>query len=208
MKDKLTAVVLAALAVGIYASGCSSRVSSPTSELPQVNYGANKAEVAPAEHDPEMDTEVSTGCLTAWRKAIAGKADEAIADLKVLDEAHPKTGTIAMMMGQVMEHAGRKKEAAGYYREAVNRSRYSSLYLFKYAEQLRKTGDAKGSVPEYRTLLKQTPNFAPAHVGLAQSLLIMDKNSKEAREEIKQALILEPENTDAKRLSKQVGLKQ
>ncbi len=207
MKNKFFPFVLVALTVGLYLSSCSSRVSSPTSELPQVSYGDSKGDAAPAEHDPEMDTAVSEGCLTAWRKALAGKADEAIADLKALDDAHPKTGTIAMMMGQVMEHAGRKKEAAGYYKEAVNRSRYSSLYLFKYAEQLRKTGDAKGSIPEYRTLLKQTPNFAPAHIGIAQSLLTLDKNSKEAREEIKQALILEPENTDAKRLSKQVGLK-
>ncbi|MBX9770295.1 MAG: tetratricopeptide repeat protein [Candidatus Obscuribacterales bacterium] len=207
MNNKSTSVVLVALTVGLYLNSCSSRVSSPSADLPQVQYGDNKADVAPAEHDPEMDTAVSTGCLTAWRKALAGKVDEAIADLKALDEAHPKTSTIQMMLGQVMEHAGRNKEAASYYHEALNRSRYSSLYLFKYAEQLRKTGDAKSSIPEYRTLLKQTPNFAPAHTGLAQSLLTVDKNSKEARAEIKQALILEPENTDAKRLSKQVGLK-
>lgn len=203
----MTLYVCVAIACLVYLCSCSSRVASPTSELPQVNYGETKtAEVQPAEHDPEMDSAVATGCLTAWRKAIDGKVDEAMADLKALDEAHPKTGTIAMMMGQVMEHAGRKKEATDYYKEAVNRSRYSSLYLFKYAEQLRKSGEAKASIPEYRNLLKQTPNFAPAHVGLAQSLIALDKNSKEARQEIKQALILEPENTDAKRLSKQVGL--
>lgn len=207
MKNMMLFVCLT-IACIVYLSSCSSRVASPNGELPQVNYGETKtAEVAPAEHDPEMDSAVAEGCLAAWRKAIDGKVDAAMADLKALDEAHPKTGTIALMMGQVMEHAGRKKEAAGYYKEAVNRSRFSSLYLFKYAEQLRKSGDAKASIPEYRTLLKQTPNFAPAHIGLAQSLLTLDKNSKEAREEIKQALILEPENTDAKQLSKQVGLK-
>lgn len=208
MKDKLTGIVLIALVAGLNLNSCSSRVGAPTSNLPEVQYGENQTAVAPAEHDPEMDTEVSTGCLSAWRKALAGQVDAAMSDLKALDQAHPKTSTIQMMMGQVMEQAGRNKEAAGYYHEALNRSRYSSLYLFKYAEQLRKTGDAKGSIPEYRTLLKQTPNFAPAHIGLAQSLLILDHNSKEARAEIKQALILEPENTEAKRLSKQVGLKQ
>jgi Tfp pilus assembly protein PilF len=49
-------------------------------------------------------------------------------------------------------------------------------------------------------LIEHAPDFAPAHIGLAKSLLAQDKHSAEAKQELKTALSDDPNSTEAKAL--------
>lgn len=181
-------------------------------------------------YDPATEEMVAKGALEAWHKALAhdkpgdlkGKAlaearakDEAaaMADLKELSERFPNSSTVRLMMGQVKEHFGKNKEAAALYKEALQKNTNSSIYLFKVAEASREAGNYKEAIEAYRKLLKGNAAASSAApdalavslwLGLAQSLVGLDKNDPEARELVKKALAAEPENKKALELDKQL----
>jgi len=189
-------------------TSCSSRINAPTlppqsytrADNPAVSTEDNSSSIL-RQSDAEAEATVSKGCVEAWRKGLAGDQEGAIKQLKELDKQYPRVSTVRFMLGQVLERAGKKEEAIKYYRDAVRQSDFDSMHLFKLAEALRTTGDAKGSIPYYRKLLKGAPDFSPGELGLAQALLKIDRNSKEARELIGQVLKDEPQNKEALALS-------
>ena len=146
----------------------------------------------------EVETAVADQSLVAWRKAIAGDEKGSLALMDKLDEKYPNILTLKFMRGQILEHFGKKKEALKYYQMAVTGNEFSSIKLFKLAEIKRTTGDAKGSVEDYRLLIKRAPEFVPAKLGLAQALLAVDKNSTEGKNLIDEVLAVEPNNKEAK----------
>lgn len=146
----------------------------------------------------EVETAVAQQSLIAWRKALAGDEKGSLALLDQLDEKYPNILTLKFMRGQILEHFGKKKEALKYYQMSVTGNEFSSIKLFKLAEIKRTTGDAKGSVEDYRLLVQRAPDFAPAKLGLAQSLLALDKNSEEAKKLVEEVLAAEPANKEAK----------
>ncbi len=148
----------------------------------------------------EVETAVADQSLIAWRKATKGDEKGALAMLDDLDRKYPDILTLKFMRGQVLEHFGRKKEALKYYQQAVTGNEFSSLKLFKLAEIKRTTGDAKGSIEDYKMLIQRAPAFMPAKLGLAEALITLDKNSSEAKNLIDEVLASEPENKEAKAL--------
>jgi predicted Zn-dependent protease len=146
----------------------------------------------------EVETAVADQSLIAWRKALAGDEKGSLAMLDDLDNKYPNILTLKFMRGQILEHFGRKKEALKYFQMAVNGNEFSSIKLFKLAEIKRTTGDAKGAVEDYRMLLQRAPDFSPAKMGLAQSLLALDKNSEEGKKLIDEVVAAEPANEKAK----------
>ncbi|MBS2002318.1 MAG: tetratricopeptide repeat protein [Cyanobacteria bacterium SZAS LIN-5] len=146
----------------------------------------------------EVETAVAEQSLIAWRKALAGDEKGSLAMLDKLDEKYPDILTLKFMRGQILEHFGKKKEALKYYQMAVTGNEFSSIKLFKLAEIKRTTGDAKGAVEDYRLLVQRAPDFAPAKLGLAQSLLALDKNSEEGKKLVEEVLAAEPANKEAK----------
>ncbi len=141
-------------------------------------------------------------CVAAWRKCIAGDQTGALKDLKELDRQYPKITTIQFMIGQVLEHAGKKKEALKYYQEAVSDSDVNSMYLLKLADARRTSGDCKNAIVEYKRLLEISPDFVSARLGLAKALKALDPKSIEATKQIREVLRLEPENKEALALLK------
>jgi len=196
--------LLAIVAVGCSASlfACSQQVNvlpSRSSNFSQKGeaQSSGKREEELSTIDLQTEAVVSESCVQAWRQAIAGDCDGAIKKLKELDTKYPKVATIRFMIGQVLEKCGRKKEAVQYYKDAVREFEFSSIHVYKLAEAMRTTGDAKGSIPHYRKLLRAAPGFSAGKMGLAKALLAIDPNSKEARGLLNQVLEVEPANKEA-----------
>jgi tetratricopeptide (TPR) repeat protein len=181
-------------------SGCSGNVRTP-SELPVVNTAAPSqqggAQIGESSISQEAEEAVSEGCVQAWRKALHGDEEGAMKQLTELDNKYPKVITVRFMMGQVKEHVGKKKEALQYYRDAVGKSRFNSMYLFKLAEAERTAGNAKESIQHYRQLIQMNPQFVPGKLGLAHALYDVDATSSEVRKELKEVLAIEPDNKEA-----------
>lgn len=193
-------------------SACSTTLKSPQAvNLPRDSEARLSHDpAAPAllgtSSDGESDEALANGCVHAWRTALSGKEKESMAELKALDKRYPRAITIKFMMGQVEARCGKKKESVEYFRQAVTKSRFNSMYLFKLAESLRTTGDAQEAIIRYRELIKLNPEFAPGRIGLAKALYDEDQNSREAREQLRAALDLEPDNRDARAFARQLKL--
>jgi predicted Zn-dependent protease len=147
-----------------------------------------------------MEDEISTKCLAAWRIGIAGDLKTAMAQLDALSQKYPKVPTILSMQGQLLDHFGKKQEAIKYYRKAGGGREFSTLNEFKLAEDLRKTKQDKEAIVYYRRLLECDSKFVPAKIGLAKTLLDIDKSSLEAKKELEAALAIEPNNKEAQEL--------
>lgn len=188
-------------------SACSNRVDVPKKVA---NIDVRQTEQLPPNFAPAVgetgshigDEIVFNGCLAAWRKCLHGDQPGAMKDLNELDRKYPKTTTIQFMMGQVLDHSGKKHEAVKYYQRALSNSEPNSMYLFKLAEARRASGDIKGAIVEYKRLLELLPNFVPAKLGLARSLQQLDPESPQAIKQIQEALKLEPQNKEALELLK------
>lgn len=142
--------------------------------------------------NPTTEEEIATQSLAAWRTAVShakkdpGETDgdwqkqrdkdesAAMQVLTDLQKKYPQSSTVYMMLGQVEEHFGKRKEAVGYFEQATTKSTISSISLFKLAENERQLGELEDSAGHYRQLLKAQPDFYPAKLGLAQCLLKKD----------------------------------
>lgn len=204
-------VLLFGISTGL--QSCSSSVEPPPGALEKIRTGAatkaavqgsGSQELGPA-CDVNSEMAVSDGCLKAWRTALAGDTAGAMQQLRGLEKQYPKQSTAHFMMGQVMELAGDKKAAVKYYGEAQKAAEFNSLYLFKLAESLRQTGNAKDAIAKYRRLIEQSPKFVPGRLGLARALYVVDKNSPEARQVVETVLGSDPGNKDALALKAGMG---
>ena len=192
-------------------SACSSQMRTPTG-LDQLRSGQSgpatdqyaQLIVGGDQIDLRSEEAVSDGCLQAWRKELKGDEAGAMKQLRELDKQYPNQSGVRFMMGQVMEHSGKKAEAAKYYRQAHEKQTHSTMYLFKLAESLRTSGNTKAAVPEYRKLISCYPQFVPGKIGLSRALLEGDKKSAEAQEQLSQVLRIEPDNKEAKDLLDQI----
>jgi tetratricopeptide (TPR) repeat protein len=214
--DCQTILICTLLGVAIGTSSCTNRVQIPKAALPsKIEKSSPLAQsisskqsaifeaVAPC--DAQAEAAVSEGCVSAWRKALAGDEEGAMAQLHDLDKKYPGLQTTRFMMGQVSERVGKKGESLQYYREAAKGADFNTIHIFKFAEALRTTGDAKGAIVEYRRLLSLLPDFPEGKLGLAKSLLAIDKKSKEARQKVEEVLAQDPHNSDAKALLAKIG---
>lgn len=208
----------AALLSAIALTGCASRIQ-PADHLKSVSYGDNSAQQFTAgQINMAEEQAVADGVLKAWRKAIeckkAGSDEtEAMKMLEELDKKHPDISTVQLMMGQVKDHFGKPKEALEHYKKAHSVNSFSSLQTFKLAESMRKSGDAKGSIPHYKRLVDNLENatgqygredfkqlLISVRLGLARALKEDGSDMKAAEEQIKKSLELDPNNADAKAL--------
>jgi predicted Zn-dependent protease len=179
---------------------CSSRIS--TKDVPAENLQITSHSSLPSEQEMSQATyaveaAISDGCLKAWRTATAGDYKGALKQLDELQHRYPKSPTISSMRGQILELSGDKKGAAQYYAEGIRDNEYGFIQRFKLAEALRTTGDIKKAETQYRLLIKTSPEFLDAHLGLAKVLRQGDPSSKEAEQELREALKIDPENKEA-----------
>ncbi len=191
-------------------AGCSGQVTTPDGRLADLDIGDVKHRSSSGgiqigePLDLQAEEEIATGCLTAWRQALAGDDDGAMLKLKDLEKKHPKATTVVFMMGQIAEHGGRKEDAVRYYAQVAEKSKSNNMYLFKLAESLRATGDANKAAARYRELIERFPDFAPGRVGLARALMEVDRHSREAARQIQVVLDTDPDNKEALKLREEM----
>ena len=185
-------------------TSCTSRVNAPQLSSPVQVTSQNQPVSTPSQlerglnqSDFAAEAVISNACVEAWRKELAGDEAGAVKQLKELDKKYPRVSTVRFMLGQVMEHSGKKQEAIKYYRDAVLQSDFDSMHVFKLAEALRTTGNADGAIPYYRKLLKGAPEFTDGKLGLAKALLAVDPKSPEALGILRQIVKDEPKNKEA-----------
>jgi tetratricopeptide (TPR) repeat protein len=181
-------------AASLLLSSCTTTVQAPGAPLGQVTIqggngvpSAGTAELqseGASEAEMEMEGVVSRGCLDAWRKALKGDEKGSMSVLDDLSRKYPSVTTVTFMKGECLDRLGKKKEAIQFYKQAVSPKEFSTLHIFKLAEALRTTGQNKDAIPQYRRLIEIAPGFAPGHIGLATSLLALDKHSPEATKEL------------------------
>jgi len=190
-----------ALALAFLLFGCNGRVTVNGDRESKVQAGADpfahRSNDSTFQSELEMEAAVSDRCTEAWRKEIKGDTEGALSELDELGRLYPHSNTVSMMKGQVLEHSGNKVKAIEFYRTATTGNELMDIHTFKLAELLRTTGDIKGAIAEYRKLLKGSPDFSYAHLGLAKCLRIQNPSSQEASSEIEMVLKQDPENKEA-----------
>ena len=212
MRKGIPTLLLAVLTASAV-SGCSSKVTAPAggpARPPESSVPAAPSQEPGVTRigetiDLDAESAVSEGCVAAWRKCLAGDEPAAMKQLQELNERYPKAITVRFMMGQVEDRAGKHQEAIKYYREAVTKSGFNSMYTWKLAESLRTTGDAKAAIPRYRSLLENNPDFTPGRLGLARALYAVDHKSAEARQQLQAVLDQEPGNKEARSFLTEIG---
>jgi predicted Zn-dependent protease len=209
-KLRLSLVLLACCSL----TACNARVQPSSSAVGSVTSGAEtvqgsrEADLSSQENfqaDMAIEGEVSDGCVQAWRKALKGDEKGAMAQLDEMSKKYPKVVTVTFMKGQVLDHLGRKAEAAKYYRAAVTDKEFSTIHCFKLAEALRESHQNKEAADEYRRILKSAPEFVPGKIGLAKSLIATDKHSPEARQQLEDAQKIDPKSAEVKQLLQSIN---
>jgi tetratricopeptide (TPR) repeat protein len=190
-----------AITLAFILCGCSGQVAVNNNGQSNLQVGADpfphRSNDSTFQSELEMEAAVSDKCTEAWRKEIKGDTEGALAELDELAHHYPHSNTVSMMKGQVLEHSGNKKKAIEFYRAATTGNELVDIHTFKMAELLRTSGDIKQAIVQYRKLLKGSPDFTYAHLGLAKCLRTEDPGSQEAISEIELVLKQEPENKEA-----------
>lgn len=216
----LPCLFLSALILSL--ASCSSRVHTSEDKQADLSVGSGAAsKVADASNagsgekfDPVEDELISKETLRAWRIAIAHDdlmskpeewnkvklhdEEEAMKALTALAAAHPNSSYVKTMMGQVKQHFGHKEEAAAFYEEAALQNRRDPILIFKAAELRRKAGKYKRARTYYEQVLKLSPDFPGAKIGIARCLLAEQESKEQGRKMIEDMLALDPENKEAK----------
>jgi predicted Zn-dependent protease len=185
-------------------SGCTGTVTAPDVSGSNLSVGktlsANSSSGSAQEltaADLAVEGAISDESLKAWRQSLTGDVKGAMLRMKALDQRYPNSKTVSFMEGQILDHAGNKKEAVKYYRAAVLGNEFDQIHLFKLAEAERIAGDTTGAISDYRKLTTEAPQFLDARIGLAKVLLKKDSKSKEAIKELEGVLKEDPTNKEA-----------
>lgn len=195
--------------VSLALSSCTPSVHAPDSAISKVKGGTgayeehsesvtNLGNQRNFEQDMAIEGEVSQGCVEAWRKGLAHDEKGAMKQLNELGQKYPNVGTIQFMKGQVLDYLGKKEQAITFYKQAITGKEFSTMHLFKLAEALRKTHKDTEAAEQYKRLIASAPDFIPGRIGLAKSLLAVDKHSPEAREQLNETLKIDGDFKEAK----------
>lgn len=213
-------------------TGCSTTQQVPR-HLPSLKQGQTSAKISatpaqsPAEPTPagerinwsDIET-ITNGTRAAWKIAIshdeqgnlssqawkeARQKDEleAMQQLQDLAKRFPDSSSISLMMGQVKEHHGQKKQAIAYYEESVGKNTRNPIYWIKLAEARRKSDDLAEAIKVYRRLVNDYPAFSSAKIGLARCLKQQDPRSVEARQLVSAVLAANPYDFEGLSLQKE-----
>jgi predicted Zn-dependent protease len=161
---------LLALLVAGSLSACTGQVRSNAEQMSAVGAngtvhvtgGEGDHNRMPArELDMAAEETISNGCLHAWRTALAGNEKAAMAELQDLNNKFPQIKTTELMMGQVLEHSGKTKQAIEHYRKAVVGNEFSTMHRIKLAQAYRKDKQYDKAAEMYDQVLKGAPTDDP-----------------------------------------------
>jgi trypsin-like peptidase/tetratricopeptide repeat protein len=131
-----------------------------------------------------------------------GELAEAEVEYRQTLRRRPGYSPAALNLGALLYGAKRYREAIEVYRAAIAHDSRSEALQNNLAEAYRAAGDRDSARREFEALLRQNPNYAPAHYGLA--LLYDDDHGDRRRavEHYRRYLALAPEAADADQVRK------
>ena len=106
----------------------------------------------------------------------------------------------ALNLGAALYAEKRYREAIAVYRQARGQDPRSVALRNNLAEAYRAAGDRDNARREFEALLKDDPNYAPAHYGLAVLLDDQRGDRRRAAEHYRRYLALDPQAPDADRV--------
>jgi Tfp pilus assembly protein PilF len=112
----------------------------------------------------------------------------------------PSYTPAALNLGAALYGEKRYREAIAVYREARRLDPRSVALRNNLAEAYRSAGDRGSARREFESLLKDDPNYAPAHYGLAVLLDDERGDRRRAAEHYRRYLALDPQAPDADRV--------
>ena len=126
----------------------------------------------------------------------AGRADEAVAALRIAAEQSPDAAGVRADLGTALAAQERFEEAAEQFRHALELDPRNLNALQNMAEALRRQQRFDEAVEHYRAVLEVDARLAPAHAGLGSALFFLARYD-EAVESLARAasLGLEPAQT-------------
>jgi tetratricopeptide (TPR) repeat protein len=129
-----------------------------------------------------------------------GKAADAEAEYRETLRLRPTYTPAALNLGALLYEQKRFREAIEIYRPALAREPSTVALRNNLAEAYRAAGERQNSRREFESIIKENPNYAPAHYGLA--VLFDDElhDRKRAVDHYRRYLALAPEAADANRV--------
>ncbi len=122
----------------------------------------------------------------------AGRADQAIAQLKRLLQKQPNDAATVHAMGAVYLHLGEFAQAEFFLARAVKLWPGVPAYHNNLANALYSLNRLEEAVGHYRTALERDPSYFPAYIGLAPTLTRLDRWEEAAAASFK-AIELRPD---------------
>jgi adenylate cyclase len=140
-----------------------------------------------------MDDSIASGhALLGLLYSMQRDYDRAIAEGERATALNPSGVSILLNYGSSLTFAGRPKEAIPVFQKAIRLSPYGPNSLYReFGSALRYTGRFDEAIAAFKRAVQLSPNDMYAHLGLASTYSLMDRE-KEARAEADEVLRINP----------------
>jgi len=124
--------------------------------------------------------------------AYNGEHDKALAEVERSLALDPSSAEIFARYGRVLDYAGRPEEAIPMLQKAIRLNPFGNPRFFEISgSTFMDTGRFEEAVFAFKKAIQSAPDNLPAHLGLAATYSMMDRE-KEARAEAAEVLRINP----------------
>ena len=124
--------------------------------------------------------------------AYNGEHDKALAEVERSLALDPSAAEFLARYARVLDYAGRPEEAIPMFQKAIRLNPFGPPWFFEnFGSTLRDTGRFEEAVSAFKKAIQSAPDNLPAHLGLAATYSMMDRE-KEARAEAAEVLRVYP----------------
>ncbi len=124
--------------------------------------------------------------------AYNGEHDKALAEVERSLALDPSSAECFARYAMVLDYAGRPEEALTMFQKAIRLNPFGPPWFFEcFGSTLRDTGRFEEAVSAFKKAIESAPDNLPAHIGLAATYSMMDRE-KEARAEAAEVLRVYP----------------
>ena len=124
--------------------------------------------------------------------AYNGEHDKALAEVERSLALDPSSAQCLNRNAMVLDYAGRAEEAIPMLQKAIRLNPFGPPVFFEgFGSTLRDTGRFEEAVSAFKKAIQGAPDNLPAHIGLAATYSMMDRE-KEARAEAAEVLRIYP----------------
>jgi protein O-mannosyl-transferase len=148
----------------------------------------------------EDELEASAQVAQADGELAAGKVQEAIPHYREACDRVPGKAVFKYKLALALHKAGDLEAERTQLEEAVKLDPHSASAQKQLGYLLARSGDAPGAVEHFQMAVDAAPGWVDAWINLAAEFAV-EAHFPEARKAVEMALRLDPENTQARKLS-------